>query len=44
MEAMAIKPIAVSPQTSECKAHGCIVAPRPHVLPMTGNARTQCVD
>ena len=34
---IAIKPIPVSTQTSECKAHGRIVAPRTHLLPMTGN-------
>ncbi|SFI76021.1 hypothetical protein SAMN05216525_11394 [Bradyrhizobium sp. Gha] len=34
----AIKPIAVSPHTSECIAHGRIVALRSHLLPMTGNA------
>jgi hypothetical protein len=44
METMAIKPIAVSPHTSECKAQGCIIAPRPPVLPNAGNAEARCVD
>jgi hypothetical protein len=39
METMAIKPTAVSAQTSVCIAHGRIIAPGSHVLPMTGNAQ-----
>jgi hypothetical protein len=44
IEAMAIKPIAVSPHTSECKAQGRIVAPRPPVLPNAGNAEARRVN
>ena len=39
---MAIRAIAASPQTSECKAHGRIVASRSHILPMTGNGWAGC--
>jgi len=44
METIAIKPIAVRPHTSECKAQGCIDAPRLPVLPNAGNAQARCVN
>jgi len=44
METMAIKPIAVSPHTSECKAQGRIDAPRPPLLQNAGNAPARCVN